>query len=99
MKKSQRHERLKKQERGRKERPVKKGRLDVSTRIKDVEIQRDASPQNLRHAIGKLKDSTKPQRVLRVPQKDIKKAADLAKQMRANITITNIGKTKSNKIK
>lgn len=99
MKRSKQHEILKQKERGRKERQVKRGRLDVSTKIKDVEIQRDASPQKLGHAIRKLKDSTKPQRVLRVPQKDMNKAADIAKKLKANITITNIGKTKRRKIK
>ena len=98
MKRSNQHERLKKKERGIKEKKVKGGRLDSSTKIKDVEIERTGSLQRLKHAIKKLKDSKKPQKVLRVPQKDMKKAEEIAKQLNAKITITNLQKTKSKKI-
>lgn len=94
MKRSKQHERLKSRELGRKERPTKGGRFDASTRIKDVEIERTGSPQRLKHAIQKLKKSTKPQKILRVPEHDMNKAKDIAKELRAKLTITNFKKTK-----
>lgn len=94
MSRSKQHERLKSIESGRKERLTPKGRFDVSTKIKDVEIERSGSPQRIKHAVSKLKDTTKPQKVLRVPQYDMSKASKIAKEMNAKITITNLGKTK-----
>ncbi len=99
MSRSKQHERLKSLESGRKERPTPKGRFDVSTRIKDVEIERSGSPQRIKHAISKLKDTTKPQKVLRVPQHDMNRASKIAREMNAKITITNLGKTKSRSTK
>jgi len=94
LKRSKQHERLKSRERGRKEKPTKGGRFDASTRIKVVEIERTGSPQRLKHAIQKLKKSTKPQKILRVPEHDMNKAKDIAKELRAKLTITNLSKTK-----
>ncbi len=94
MNRSKQHERLKSQERGHKEKPTKGGRFDASTRIKVVEIERTGSPQRLKHAIQKLKKSTKPQKILRVPEHDMNKAKDIAKELKAKLTITNLGKTK-----
>ena len=94
MQRSKQHEILKGREMGIKEKPVRGGRLDAGTKIKAVEIERTGSPKGLKHAIEKLKGSHKPQKVLRVPQKDMEKAREIAKQERAKITITNISKTK-----
>jgi len=99
MPRSRQHERLKSCERGRKERPTTRGRFYGSTRIKVVEIERKASPQRLIHAIQKLKKSTKPQKILIVPQHDMDKAKDITKQLRAKLTITNLIKTKIKTIK
>lgn len=94
MPRSKQHERLKSRESGRKERPTTRGRFDVSTKTKDVEIERSGSPQRIKHAVSKLKGTTKPQKILRVPQSDMDKASKIAKDMNAKITITNLGKTK-----
>lgn len=94
MKRSKQHEILKSREQGQKEKPTKGGRFDASTRIKVVEIERTGSPQRLKHAILKLKKSTKPQKILRVPDHDMKKAKNIAKELGANLTITNLGRTK-----
>ncbi|GAF74470.1 unnamed protein product [marine sediment metagenome] len=99
MQRSRQHERLKSREQGRKEKPTTHGRFDASTRIKVIEIERTGSPQRLRHAIQKLKKSTKPQKILRVPQHDMDKATDIAKELRAKLTITNLSKTKRKSIK
>jgi len=94
LKRSRQHEILKSRERGKKEKSTRGGRFDASTTIKVVEIERTGSPQRLEHAILKLRKSTKPQKILRVPDHDMKKAKDIAKKLGANLTITNLGKTK-----
>jgi len=94
MQRSRQHERLKSRERGRKEKPTRGGRFDASTRIKVIEIELTGSPQRLKYAIHKLKKSTKPQKILRVPQHDMDKAKDIAKELGAKLTITNLSKTK-----
>ena len=94
MKRSKQHEILKSRERGNKEKPTRGGRFDASTIIKVVEIERTGSSQRLEHAILKLKKSTKPQKILRVPNHNMKKAKEIAKKLGANLTITNLGKTK-----
>ena len=99
MQRSKQHEILKRQERGIKEKPVRGGRLNAWTKIKAVEIERTGSTEGLKHAIEKLKGSHKPQKILRVQQKDMEKARQIAKQGRAKITITNLSKTKRTSIK
>jgi hypothetical protein len=99
LKRSTQHEILKSRERGKKEKPTRGGRFDAATTIKVVEIERTGSSQRLRHAILKLKKSTKPQKILRVPEHDMNKAKDIAKELKAKLTITNLSKTKRESIK
>lgn len=99
MKRTKRHEILKGKEKGGKEISVPKGRLDVATKIKALEIERSGQIGRIEHAIKKLKADKRPQKILRVPQKDMPKAKETARKLKAPITITNEEKTKRIRIK
>lgn len=80
---------------GKTEVPTKGGRLDAATQKRAVEVERSGSPQRLRRAATKLKDSGKPTRVLVVPQKDLAKGREAMRDARTSGTVKNMSGTKS----
>lgn len=69
-------------------------RLDAQTKAKATEVERSGSPERLRQAARRLKASSKPQKVLQVPQKDLPSAAQAMKAEKVKGTVKNMGGTK-----
>ena len=65
-------------------------RLDAQTKNRAYEIERSDNPTRLKKAIKRLEDSGKSQKVLRVPHKNIDKAADIMKDEGVSGSVTNI---------
>ncbi len=80
---------------GQTESPISRGRrLDAVSRGKATEIERSGTKAGLGKAVGRLKDSGKPKKVLVVPQKDIPKAVDSMKSRGVGGTVKNMSGTK-----
>lgn len=96
------HKRLKLRAAGKKgktEFPLsRRRRLDAATGKKAVEIELSGDRNRLEKAIKRLRDSGKPSRILRVPQKDIHKAAKIMQQMGVQGTVTNLKGTKRQRV-
>ena len=69
-------------------------RLDAQTKNKATEIERSGNTQSLTKAASRLKASSKPQKVLQVPQQDMSKAAAAMKKVGVKGTVKNISGTK-----
>lgn len=81
---------------GRTEVPIKGGRrLDAATSYRAVEVERSGSPMSLKEAAQRLNDSGKPQHVLVVPQKDIKKAQEAMRAVGVTGAVKNLSGTKT----
>ena len=74
-------------------------RLDAVTKIKATEVERSGSKSGLLKASNRLKDSGKKQKVLQVPQKDMKKAAEAMKTAGVKGTVKNMSGTKRKSIR
>lgn len=80
---------------GKTEKPISgKRRVDAVTKIKATEIERSGSTEGLKKAAKRLKDSGKRQKVLQVPEKDMKKAADAMREVGIGGTVKNMTGTK-----
>ena len=97
MAESSAHKKAKKQAagpRGRTEVPLTRGRrLDAKTASgkRATEVERSGKRAGLRAAVKRLNDSGSPQKELRVPQRDLELAKEVAKQhARSAMTIKNI---------
>ena len=78
-----------------KEVPIKGGRrLDAIRGHYAIEVERSGSKSGLNKALSRLKTQTNKSKILRVPQKDMEKAIEIAGHKGINVTITNLGKTK-----
>jgi hypothetical protein len=69
-------------------------RLDAQTKKKATEVERSGSTQALMKAASRLKASSKPRKVLQVPQQDMSKAVVVMKKVGVKGTVKNIGGTK-----
>ena len=97
---SESHKRLKSQAAGKSETKLKSGkRLDSASPKRATEIERSGTTQGLGKAVDRLKESRKPQKVLRVPNNDLQKAVKIAKEKRYKGLITNLGGTKRRNLK
>lgn len=98
MTESQSHKRAKSKaagKTGKKEVVIKgKKRIDAVTKVKATEVERSGSMDGLIKAAGRLKASGKRQKVLQVPQMDMKKAADAMRKAGIGGTVKNISGTK-----
>lgn len=82
-----------------KEVTIKGGRrLDAIRGYYAIEVERSGNKIGLNKALNRLKTQTNKSKILRVPQKDMEKAVDLAKKKGMNITITNLSKTRRKRI-
>jgi len=87
------HKRAKAQAPGKTEVPISKGRrVDSATSQTATEIERN--PQNIPKAVGRLRDSGRPRRVLQVPQHLMPKAAEVMRNKDVGGTVKNISGTK-----
>jgi len=71
----------------------KKVRIDVTTPKKAIEIERSGKPERIAQAILRLQKSRKPHKILKVPTRDLQKAAKI-RGKRKNITISNLSGTR-----
>ena len=67
----------------------KKMRRDVMTPKKVIEIERSGKPERIAQALLRLQKSRKPHKILKVPTRDLRKAAKI-RGKRKNITISNL---------
>lgn len=75
--------------------PISKNRrLDAATKKRATEIERSGTSSGLKKAAERLKDSGKNQKVLQVPQKDMKKAVEAMKKAGTKGTVKNMSGTK-----
>ena len=80
---------------GQNEVPLSRGRrLDAATRNRATEVERSGTSEGLKKAARRLRDSGKSQKVLQVPQKDMKKAAQAMKDVGVGGTVKNMSGTK-----
>ena len=84
---------------GRKEVPVRGGRLDAATQRRAIEVETSGSPARLTHAAHKLKESAKSQRVLVVPQRDFPKAREAMRRAGVSGTVKNLTGTRSSHVR
>ena len=83
---------------GRTEVPISRGRrLDAIRGRHAIEVERGGTPKKIRQALSRLKTQRNKNKILRVPQEDMNKAVQLARQKRMNVTVTNLSKTKRKK--
>ena len=73
---------------------TRKRRLDAQTEKKATEVERSGSTQALAKAALRLKASSKPQKVLQVPQQDMSKAIAAMKKVGLKGTVKNMAGTK-----
>ncbi|MBU1299010.1 MAG: hypothetical protein KJ963_00960 [Bacteroidetes bacterium] len=79
----------------RKEVPISGGRrLDAVRGHYAVEVERSGTKSGINAALSRLRTQTNKAKILRVPQPDMDKALQLAKQKHMNVAVTNIAKTK-----
>ena len=80
--------------------PIKgKKRLDVLKGKKGVEVERSGDPRRISLALSRLKSKKTLKKELRVPQKDLDKATEIARKKRMKVVISNISGTKKRRIK
>jgi len=86
---SRRHEKLKRQaakKRGKTETPVKvgrkRGRIDVITLKKAIEIERSGNADRIEWALKKLSKSRKPIKILKVNRRYIPKARSIKRKLK-----------------
>lgn len=100
---SESHKRLKRKAAGKAGNTEKKlsnnTRLDAVTRKKATEIERSGTKSGLEKAAQRLKDSRKSQKVLQVPQKDMKKGVEAMMKKGTSGTVKNLSGTKRISVK
>ncbi len=78
--------------------PISRGRrLDAKRGDNAIEVERSGTARGLKQAISRLKTQRNSSKILRVPEKDMRKAADISRQEKVNLTVTNLSKTKRRK--
>ncbi len=96
------HKRAKKKAAGKKGQTEKLlkggGRLDAVTPGRATEVERSGSKSALRKAARRLKKSRKKQKVLQVPQKDMKKASEAMREEGVSGTVKNMSGKKRRSI-
>ncbi|MBC8458923.1 MAG: hypothetical protein H8D67_13090 [Deltaproteobacteria bacterium] len=92
MSESQSHKKAKAKAPGKTEVPISKNRrLDSATKTTATEIERNS--ENISKAVDRLKDSSRPRKVLQVPQKDMPKAVSTMRQKGVGGTVKNLSGT------
>ena len=87
------HKRAKANAPGQTEVPISRGRrLDSATKKTATEIERNV--QNIPKTVDRLRDSGRSRKVLQVPHKDLKKAAQVMRKKGVGGTVKNLSGTK-----
>ncbi len=80
---------------GKTEVPISGGRkLDAASKNRATEVERSGTTEGLTKAVLRLRDSGKNQKVLQVPQKDLKKAAKVMRDNCVSGTVKNMSSTR-----
>jgi len=74
-------------------------RLDAQTKGRATEIERSSNKTRLEKTAQRLKDSGKPQKVLKVPQQDMEKAIKAMKAKEVKGTVKNMKGTKRQSVR
>ncbi len=102
MPESESHKRAKKRAAGKEgqtEKPLKGGgRLDAATPGRATEVERSGNLAGLRKAARRLKKSSKSQKVLQVPQKDMDNAEAAMREEGVSGTVKNMSGSKRRSI-
>lgn len=78
--------------------PISRGRrLDAIRGRYAIEVERGGTPKKINQALSRLKTQRNRKKILRVLQKNMDKATQLARQKHMNVTVTNLSKTKRKK--
>ena len=86
--------------RGKKEVPISRGRrLDAKKGNLAVEIERSGQPARLKAAISRLRTQRNALKELRVPQRDLDKAAALASAVGPKMKVQNLSGTRTRIVK
>lgn len=72
-------------------------RLDAVRGNSAIEVERGGTPQSIKKALSRLETQINKNKILRVPQNDIKLAVEQAHKKQMSVTITNLSKTKRTK--
>lgn len=79
----------------RKEVPISQNRrLDAIRGHHAIEVERGGTPKKVDQALSRLKTQGNKNKILRVPQNDMKMAIQQARKKNINVTITNLAKNK-----
>ena len=85
---------------GKSEQKLRSGKvIDSMSPKRATEIERSGSASGISKAIDRLKESKKSQQTLKVPQKDLSKAAKVAQKKNFRGSIANISGTKRRSVK
>jgi len=77
------------------EKAISRGRrIDAVTQKTATEVERSGSKQGLTQAARRLRDSGKSQKVLQVPQTDMRNAANAMRSVGVSGTVKNMSGTK-----
>ena len=75
--------------------PISGGRrLDAISGHHAIEVERSGVPQKIDQALSRLRTQQNKNKILRVPQNDMKMAVRQAHKKEMKDTVTNLGKTK-----
>lgn len=78
--------------------PISRGRrLDAIRGRYAIEVERGGTPKKINQALSRFKTQRNRKKILRVLQKNMDKATQLARQKHMNVTVTNLSKTKRKK--
>ncbi len=84
----------------RKEVPISGGRkLDSIRGNTAIEVERGGNKQSINKALSRLSTQSNKSKLLKVPQKDIEMAVDLAINKKMNVVVSNLSGTKRKKTK
>ena len=85
---------------GRTEFPIPgRRRLDVKVGNRAVEIERSGQPPRISAALSRLRSQRNALKELRVPQRDLDKAAQIARKARMNVQVKNLSGTRRRQVK
>jgi len=103
MSESESHKKAKAKAAGKKgvtEKKIKGGkRLDAVTRNKATEVERSGTREGLLKASRRLKASGKKQKVLQVPEKDMRKAVSAMREVNVSGSVKNMSNTKRRSVR
>lgn len=84
---------------GKREVPIPgRRRLDVKKGNLALEVERSSNPQRIRQAISRLRSQPNARKELRVPQNNLDKATEIAREVGTPLTLKNLGGTRRRRV-